>query len=357
MTTRQKRVVLAISAVIAGGLAGWIAWQKFGMRDDSNALVSGNGRIEATEIEVAAKIAGRVREVAVREGDLVVAGQVVASMDTENMEAHLRQAKAQLKLSEHAVVTAQSQLAQRESEKQAVLALVRQREAELVNARQHASRSAALAEKGAASRQSADDDVSRLASVEAAIAAARAQAAAAEAAVTTARSQISGVESGVEAARAVVAGIEADLKDSALKTPRSGRVQYLVTQPGEVVGAGGRVLNLVDLTDVYMTFFLPTTAAGRVPLGSEVRLTLDAAPGFVIPAKVSFVADVAQFTPKTVETASEREKLMFRVRAHIPVDLLQKNIARVKTGLPGVAFVKLDPAAPWPARLQVRVPQ
>ncbi|GFO53518.1 glycoside hydrolase family 43 [Geomonas sp. Red276] len=357
MTARQKKTVLAISAVVIGCLAGWIAWQKFGMRGDSNGLVSGNGRIEATEIEVAAKIAGRVREVVAREGDLVVAGQVIASMDTENLEAHLRQAKAQLKLAEHAVVTARSQLAQRESEKHAVLALVQQREAELANARQHASRSAALAAKGAASRQAADDDASRLASVEAAVAAARAQVAAAEAAVTTAKSQIAGVESEVDAARAVVAGIEADLKDSALRAPRSGRVQYLVAQPGEVVGAGGRVLSLVDLTDVYMTFFLPTSAAGRIPLGSEVRLTLDAAPGYVIPARVSFVADVAQFTPKTVETASEREKLMFRVRAHIPVDLLQKNITRVKTGLPGVAFVKLDPAAPWPARLQVKVPQ
>jgi HlyD family secretion protein len=77
----------------------------------------------------------------------------------------------------------------------------------------------------------------------------------------------------------------------------------------------------------------------------------------VIPARASFVADAAQFTPKTVETASEREKLMFRVRAQIPPDLLKKHILQVKTGLPGVAYVHSDPDAAWPDRLGVKLPQ
>jgi HlyD family secretion protein len=156
---------------------------------------------------------------------------------------------------------------------------------------------------------------------------------------------------------ATVERIKADIADSDLKAPRDGRVQYRVAQPFEVVGAGGRVLNLVDLSDVYMTFFLPTDQAGRLTLGSEVRLVLDAAPEYVIPARVSFVADVAQFTPKTVETAEEREKLMFRIKAHIPPDLLRRYIKQVKTGLPGMAYVRLDPQAPWPPHLQVKLPQ
>ncbi len=173
----------------------------------------------------------------------------------------------------------------------------------------------------------------------------------------TAREQVGGRESAINAARATVERIQADIQDSALKSPRDGRVQYRVPQPGEVVGAGGRVLTLVDLSDVYMTFFLPTAAVGRVALGTEVRLVLDAAPGYVIPARVSFIADVAQFTPKTVETASEREKLMFRVRAQIPVELLQKYITQVKTGLPGLAYVRLDPKEPWPAHLNEKLVQ
>jgi len=87
-----------------------------------------------------------------------------------------------------------------------------------------------------------------------------------------------------------------------------------------------------------------------------VRLVLDALPQYVVPAKASFVADVAQFTPKTVETASERQKLMFRIKAQIPPELLKKYIRDVKTGLPGVAYVKTDPDAEWPANLQNLVP-
>jgi HlyD family secretion protein len=106
-----------------------------------------------------------------------------------------------------------------------------------------------------------------------------------------------------------------------------------------------------------MTFFLPTAAAGKVALGSDIRLVLDALPNYVIPAKASFVASVAQFTPKTVETESERLKLMFRVRARIDPALLKQHLDQVKTGLPGKAYVKLDPAAEWPAELAVKLPE
>ena len=130
-----------------------------------------------------------------------------------------------------------------------------------------------------------------------------------------------------------------------------------MAQPGEVLGGGGKVLNLVDLSDVYMTFFLPETVAGRVALGSEARIILDAAPQYVIPATVSFVASTAQFTPKTVETVSERQKLMFLIKVQIAPQLLQKHLQQVKTGLPGVAWVKLDAQQPWPAALQTQLPE
>nr|WP_223861339.1 HlyD family efflux transporter periplasmic adaptor subunit [Geminicoccus harenae] len=163
-------------------------------------------------------------------------------------------------------------------------------------------------------------------------------------------------EAAVDAVRATIERIQADIDDSELKSPRDGRVQYRVAQPGEVLPAGGTVLNLVDLGDVYMTFFLPTEAAGRVTLGTEVHLVLDAAPQYVAPANATFVADVAQSTPKTVETADERQKLMFRVKARIPPELLQKYIQDVKTGLPGMAYIRLDPETEWPDGLQVNVP-
>ena len=114
---------------------------------------------------------------------------------------------------------------------------------------------------------------------------------------------------------------------------------------------------MIDLSDVTMTFFLPEAAAGRVAIGAEVHIVLDAAPQDVIPATVSFVANVAQFTPKTVETKSEREKLVFRIQARIDPSLLQKHIAQVKSGLPGMAYVRLDPSVPWPEKLKARIEQ
>jgi HlyD family secretion protein len=230
-----------------------IAWQQLGPGTRDEGLVSGNGRIEAVEIHVAAKMAGRLKEILVHEGGFVTAGQVVALMDTQSLEAERAQAQAQLRQAEAAVATAHSQLAQRQSEKAAAEALVAQRQAELEAVRRRAARITELASRG----------------------------------------------------------------------------------------------------DVYMTFFLPTAQVGRLALGDEVRLVLDAAPQRVIPASVTFVADVAQFTPKTVETAIEREKLMFRVKAQIPADLLKKHITHVKTGLPGMAYARLDPEMPWPERLSL----
>jgi HlyD family secretion protein len=354
MTKQHKKwLIIAIAMLIVASL-GVAAWKIFGKDDKNKGLVSGNGRIEAVEIDVAPRTAGRVKDILVREGELVAAGQVVALMDTEVLEAQRRQAEAQMKQAQSSVETARSQLVQRGSEKEAALALVRQREAELGVAQKRAFRSSTLAFEAAASQQEADDDSARVQSAVAAVSAARAQVAASAATIVTAQAEIAGAQSGVEAARATVERIQADIEDSSLKSPREGRVQFRVAQPGEVVGAGGRVLNMVDLSDVYMTFFLPTAAVGRIALGTEVRLVLDAAPQYVIPAHVSFVADVAQFTPKTVETASERLKLMFRVRAQIPPDLLRKQITQVKTGLPAMAYIRQDSTAQWPAHLQVK---
>jgi len=352
MTQQRKKWLIIVIGVLIVGFLVITAWKQFFGDTQDKGLARGNGRIEAVEIDIAAKAAGRLKNILVREGDLVAAGQVVATMDTAVLEAQLRQAEAQMRQAQTAVETSRSQLAQRESEKTAAKAVIGQREAELDVARKRAFRSSTLASEGATSQQEADDDIARVRSADAALSAARAQLAAADASVATARPQILGSQSAVEAARATVERIQADIKDSALKSPRLGRVQYRVAQPGEVLGAGGRVLNLVDLSDVYMTFFLPTAVAGRVAMGTEVRLVMDAAPQYVIPAKVSFVADVAQFTPKSVETASEREKLMFRIRAQIPEELLRKHITYVKTGLPGVAYVRLKPDEEWPARLQ-----
>ncbi len=349
-TALKTLAIVGVAAVIA-----LLVWSELRPQGLGDAFASGNGRIEATEIDVATKSPGRVLEITADEGDFVQPGQVLARMDTEVLEAQLNQARAQVRQAENAILTAQAMVAQRESEKATAEALVVQRRAELTAAQKRYQRTETLVARNAMARQQLDDDLASMQSLQAALAAARAQVLSTEAGIAAAKSQVVEAESAVEAARASVTRLQADIRDSELKTDRAARVQYRVAQPGEVLGAGGKLLNLVDLADVYMTFFLPERQAGRVAIGAEVRLVIDAAPQYVIPAKVSYVASVAQFTPKTVETESEREKLMFRVKARIDPELLRKHMEQVKTGLPGVAYLKLDADAEWPAHLQINV--
>lgn len=352
----KRKGLLLLAAVVVGGLA-YLGWWLFRPEGLPEGFASSNGRIEATEIDVATKFAGRIIDELVDEGDFLTAGQVVAHMDVETLQAQHREAVARLAMSKSAVDTALSTRAQRESEKAAAEALVEQRDAELDLAKREYDRVQRLAGTGATSREELDTRRSGLAGARAAVSTAKANVAAAAAAIATAKALVIAAEANVVSAQATIDRIQADINDSTLKAPRGGRVQYRVAQPGEVLPAGGKVLNMIDLTDVYMTFFLPEAPAGRVKIGTEVRLVLDAIPQFVIPAQVTFVADVAQFTPKTVETAVERQKLTFRVKAHVPAELLKKYVRDVKTGLPGVAYVQLDPQAEWPARLQVKLPE
>jgi HlyD family secretion protein len=349
--------MLVAALLIIAIAAAYLAWERFRPRGLGKAFASGNGRIEAVELDVAAKSPARISEMLVDEGDFVTAGQVVAQTDPGELRAQIQQASAEEMQARNAVETALAVVGQRESERQAALAVVTQREAEQVVAEKTAQRSQILAAAHAASIQEFENDAAQQESTAAAVLAAKAQVAASEATITAARSQVLEAKSNVEAAQATEKRLQVEIDDSTLRAARDGRVQFRIAQQGEVVPAGGKVLSMVDLGDVSMTFFLPEATAGRVALGSEVHIVLDAAPQYVIPAKVSFVANVAQFTPKTVETESERQKLVFRVKARIDPDLLRKHISEVKAGLPGVAYVRLDPSAPWPDNLKTRIVQ
>ncbi len=344
---------IIIVAIIVAGIFWWKA-QTPALPD---GFAQSNGRIEATEIDISTKTPGRIDTILVKEGDFVKAGEVLATMDTRTLKEQLHEVQAQLEQAKSSVMTAESALSQRQSEQVAAQAVVRQRIAELDASVKRLNRSRALVKTKAISIQQLDDDIARTEGARAAVEAAKAQVTATIAAIDSAKSGIIQAKTKVDAATATERRIMAELDDSTLKAPRNGRVQYRVAEPGEVLGAGGRVLNMVDLSDVYMTFFLPTEAAGKAALGSDVHIILDAAPHIVIPAKTTYVASVAQFTPKTVETDNERLKLMFRVRARISPELLEKHLEYVKTGLPGRAYIRLDNSQPWPTDLEVKLPQ
>ena len=356
--TPQRKKILVIAAIaVAVVLIGVVIYLVLQPSGPGKGFVSGNGRIEATEIDVATKLAGRVQSIMVNEGDFVQVGEPLAQMQTDVLDAQRAEAQAQSQQAITTIASAEAQVAARQSDTAAAQATVSQRAAELDAAQRRFARAQILSTNGVVTLQELDDDRASLHGTEAAVTAAQAQVAAAQAAIKAAQAQVVGAKASVTASVATIATIDADITDSLLKSSCEGRVQYRVAQPGEVLGAGGTVLNLVDLNDVYLTFFLSDAVAGKVAIGTEVHLVLDAAPQEVIPATVSFVATVAQFTPKTVETADERQKLMFRVKAQISRALLQKNLKQIKTGLPGVAWIKLDAAAKWPVNLEVKAPQ
>lgn len=353
MIEGKKKWLMVAFGLLIIGIVAFVIWQNLASKKSN--IVSGNGRIEATEINISPRMPGQVKEMFVDEGDYVEAGQVLVQMDTDVLEAQLKEAQGKLLRARDYVSINETKLAQKKSKMASTAAVLRQREAEFEVAEKTLARSEKLVLEGATSQQTVDDDTSNFKSALAARNAALAQLETANTAIITAKAEVIGAEASVKAAIGAVEKIQAEINDSALKSPRFGRVQYRVVQPGEVVAAGHATLNLVDLLDVYMTFFLPTFYAGRITLGEEVRLILDAFPQYVIPAYISYVSDVAQFTPKTVETASEREKLMFRIKARIPKELLKKYITMIKTGLPGMAYIRINPEESWPPDLEANI--
>ena len=291
-------------------------------------IAKSNGRIEATQIDVAAKYAGRLAQVTVLEGDEVTAGQMIGRISSPEYEAQARGARAQVLRAKQALAEAEALIAQRKSDQ--IFA-----QAELDRARQ-------LVDRGWLSRELFDQRVAKASATEAALSAAEAQREAAQFAIQTAEAEVD--------------RIDAILVDLTLIAPRSGRVQYLIHRAGEVVDAGTRVVTILDLNDVYMTIYLPAAQAGQLALGDEARMILDPFAGSVIPATVSFVAADAQFTPKSVETSEERQKLMFRIKLQVDPKLLAEHHRQVKTGVRGMGFVRTDSAISWPDDLAVKLP-
>jgi HlyD family secretion protein len=313
-----------IAAVVAaGGFFGYQYW-----RDMQSALpkgiASGNGRIEAKLVDVAAKEVLRVKEILVDEGDLVRPGEVVVRLDTSTLEAQLGEAQLNVLATKQKEAVSKATIARRQSE--------------IGLAKIEVKRSTALVAERAGSQR--DLDIRRTALQ-----------------VTTAglqeeHAKLRTTEQEVKVAQANVATIQTRIDDATLKSPVTGRVLYRLAEVGEVLGPGGKALTLTNLNDVYMEIFIPSDQAGELKIGAKARVTIDALPGRAVAAYVSFVSPEAQFTPKQVETKSEREKLMFRVKLRVPEKTVESYIDVVKTGVRGVGYVKLDESAEWPAFLR-----
>ena len=160
----------------------------------------------------------------------------------------------------------------------------------------------------------------------------------------------------IKAAEAQVEQIKSMISGLRLVSPREGKVQYQLARAGDSVAAGAPIVTLIDLADVYMTVFLRAADAGDLAMGDEARLILDAAPDYVVPAAVSFVASDAQVAPKAIETKADLAKLMLRVDLKIDPKVVATYYGKVETGLRGAGFVRTRPDSKWPAQLQVKLP-
>jgi HlyD family secretion protein len=292
-------------------------------------IVKTNGRIEAIQVDIAAKYPGRLESVMVEEGDEVGAGQTIAVISSPEYEAQLRGAQAQVLKAKQALAEAEAMIAERQSDQ--------------IAARNDLQRGQDLVEKGWMTKQVFDQRVNKAQATDALLHAAEAARDQAQFAITTSQAEVD--------------RIEAILVDMKLVAPRSGRVQYKISQAGEVVNAGTRIVTLLDLHDVYMTIYLSAAQAGQLALGDEARIIIDPLPQYVVPASISFVATESQFTPKSVETAEEREKLMFRVKLQVDPKVLEQYHTQVKTGVRGMGFARTDSSVPWPQDLAVKLPK
>lgn len=325
---RKSVIIALVVAVGAAAAGGWWWWSKTMADRLPDGIAGANGRIEVERYDVSTKLPGRVAEIRVKEGDLVDKGAVVAQMDITDLLAQRASSRASVARAGQGILKAKADVASAE--------------ANLALAEVQLKRAADLSEK-AVSPQSLFDQR-------------KAERDVAAATVNAAQAAVGDAGAAKDAAEAQLAIVQSFIDDMTLTAPVAGRVEYKLVDPGTVMAPGGKVATLLDLTDVTMTVFLPTRLVGRVGLGTPARIVLDAAPDWVIPATVTFVAAEAQFTPKTVETADERAKLMYRVKVRVDPALLETWRDYVKAGLTGNAYVRVDPAAAWPARLEVKLP-
>lgn len=328
MSDKRKSRKWIVIAVVAAAAAyfGWRYWQ--GQQSElPPGIASGNGRIEAKLVDVSAKEPLRVGEVLVQEGDLVQPGQIVVRLDTTTLESQLAEALASVAAAEEQIGIVNASIARRRSE-------IELAEIEVDRVRKMLADNASSQREYDVRRMTLATTRSGLAEEQAKLASARQQVTVAEANAATIRTRIA---------------------DATLNSPVLGRVLYRLTEPGEVLGAGGKAITLVNLEDVYMEIFLPSAQAGALKLGSEGRITVDSQPGRSAVGYITFVSPEAQFTPKEVETQSEREKLMFRVKLQIPKELVGNYIESIKTGVRGVGYVKVSESAAWPPWLETNV--
>lgn len=283
------------------------------------------GYVEATDVRVAARVPGRVADVAVIEGQRVDAGATIASLATTELDLALRraaaeraQAEAQLRLLQRGarvedIAQAEAQLSAARAEQQAA-------ETERNAAAADEARFVQLVERSAGAAKQRDDATARRRLAEARLSAAADRVAASEAALARLKAgarieEIDAARARLAAVDAQIATLEHDRNETALVAPVAGVVTARLVEPGELVAAGAPVASIVDLDRAWVNAYVEGPLVPSLRIGQDVRIETDG--GETLQGSVAFVAPRAEFTPRNVQTADERSRLVYRVRVNV----------------------------------------
>ncbi len=316
MTVMKHKWTLPLGVIAAGILLALYLWQTSNENSLPDGLYVGNGRVEGTEVKVAAKYSGRIIEIGPAEGDDVEEDDIIARLDDREAAAQLAAAQAERRRMSHLVHSARAEIERRKEE--------------LAYADAQLGRTQRLFERGNISQQQLDrDDTSK---------------STAAAALEAARANLLQSEAQLAAAQAQIDRYEAILAETVIEAPLSGRVLFRIAEPGEIIQPGGNILLLVDLDRLYMTIYVDEIAAGKINVGDDALIWTDAYPDRPFPANVTFVSSRAEFTPKEVQTSEERQNLVFRVK----ITARDNDERLLKPGMPGIGLVRTDSATAWP---------
>ncbi len=328
-----KKIVIPLVLVAAAGAGAWYA---FGRAKPDESRLTASGTVEATEAQLGFQATGRIAEVAVREGDRVRAGQVLARLDPAEAEARRAQAAGQVEAARAAAAELEVGFRSEEiAQGRAALTAATDR---LANAESDYQRNRILYEGGAVSREVLDNaktarDVARSQRTQAAEQLRLLQTGPSREKKEQGRAQL-------VQAQAVLRAAEVALRNLVITAPFDGLVTVRHREPGEIVPAGSPVLTLIDPADRWVRIYVKEDRVGAVRLGSRAAITSDAFPGKAYPGEVAFIASEAEFTPKNVQTKEERVKLVYAVKVRVVGD----PGFELKPGLP--ADVRVEAAPP-----------
>lgn len=312
-----RRAVIVAVVVVAGSAIGVAR-----CRGGADAGTRASGYVEATEVRVAPEVSGRILEVAVNEGDRIEAGAVVARLDDtdtaialQRARAERDQAVAQLRLLQAGARA--EDVRQARAQVDSAQADVAAAEAELASARSDLARFEALLASNAGSRKQRDDAATRMAVAEARVNAGRERARAAAETLSRLRAgarpeEIAAARARVAAAEAQIAALAENQGDATLKSPVTGFVTAKLAHAGEIVPRGTPIVVVTDLDHAWANVYVDEPLVPRLKLGQKVVLVTDA--GHRLEGTVTFISPKAEFTPRNVQTAEERTKLVYRIK-------------------------------------------